>query len=280
MANYRQVHTKIWKDGWFLDLKPAHKLFFIYLFTNDCASISGIYELPKRVMSFEAGLTSKEIDAAFEVFAEARKALYQDGVVWIVNLRKYHETASPKVQTRIENDVLGIKDCELKGIYCEAYGIDTVSSDMVSIPPYKSKSKSTSSITSKSGNGGSGGKGAEPEKPDVYSEMRQEWAALFPGKPQPRADNKGLMGKVQTRLRVEHFAQNWRSAMQRATKSKFLNDGGFFDFAWFVKNDENYEKCLNGNYDNSANQLNQRPTSQSLGLDAVRRQLGGVDDNL
>jgi hypothetical protein len=253
-----------------LDLKPAHKLFFIYLFTNDCASISGIYELPKRVMSFESGLSPKEIDAAFKIFAEAQKALYQDGVVWIVNLRKYHETGSPKVQTRIENDVSGVRNCELKGIYCETYGMDMVSDDRVLIPP--NKSKSTITVESKSNNGGSGGK---VEKLDVYSEMRHEWAALFPDKPQPRVDNKGLQGKVRTRIKVEHFRQNWRLAMQRASKSKFLNEGGFFDFTWFVKNPDNYEKCLNGNYDNRASPGSQRPSTLDNSMAAIKRARGG-----
>ena len=150
MANFRQVHTKIWKDDWFLDLKPIHKLFFIYLFTNERASLAGIYELPMRVMSFESGLSPKEIDGAFQVFTEAQKAHYMGGVVWVMSLRRYHETSSSKVQTRILKDLAEVKECELKGIYCELYGIDTLSVEKngVSIPPYTS---SIVSSTSKKG---------------------------------------------------------------------------------------------------------------------------------
>jgi hypothetical protein len=152
MANFRQVHTKIWKDDWFLDLQAEHKLFFIYLFTNEMASISGIYELSQRVMSFESGLTQKEIQAAFQEFQKAGKAYYDDGVVWIANLRKYHETSSNLVQTRIIKDITAVKDCPLKESYCEAYGIDRVSveSNGVSIPPYTYKSTYTSKYKSKS----------------------------------------------------------------------------------------------------------------------------------
>lgn len=141
MANFRQVHTRIWKDNWFLELDPTHKLFFIYLFTNECASISGIYELSKRVMSFESGLMMSEIDAAFEAFGQANKAFYQDGVVWVRNLRKYHETQSPKVQSKIQADVDAVKECELKVIYCKEYGIDRVS-----IPPYTYSVVSSKSV--------------------------------------------------------------------------------------------------------------------------------------
>ena len=104
MRKFRQVHTKIWKDSWFCELQSSHKLFFIYLFTNELASISGIYELSKRVMQFESGLSYAEIDAAFAEFESAGKAYFRDGVVLVPSLRKYHETKSPKVQTAIRKD--------------------------------------------------------------------------------------------------------------------------------------------------------------------------------
>lgn len=130
MGNYRNIHSKIWKDDWFLELEIPHKLFFIYLFSNESASLAGIYELSIRVMSFESGLTIPEIKEAFAVFEKDDKAYYRDGVVWIRNFRKYHNYTSSKVMTRIEKDLEQLKDCELKRIYCELYGID-----MVSIPP-------------------------------------------------------------------------------------------------------------------------------------------------
>lgn len=154
MAKYRQVHTKIWKDTWFCELSAMHKLFFIYLFTNEMASISGLYELSKRVMSFESGLSFGEIDSAFEEFTRAKKAYYQEGVVMVPSLRKYHETQSPKVQTAIVNDYRAVRDCELKGMYYELYGIDRVY-DTLSIPRYSS---SISSSDSSSSNGSSNGK--------------------------------------------------------------------------------------------------------------------------
>lgn len=126
MAKYRQVHVHIWKDSWFLDLDPKHKLFFIYLFTNERASISGIYELSKRVMAFESGLTFSEIDDALQAFEAQGKAHYDDGVVWIPNLRKYHESKSPKVVKFIEEDVGSLKDCKLKSMYMNLYSMDTV----------------------------------------------------------------------------------------------------------------------------------------------------------
>jgi hypothetical protein len=82
-----------------------------------------------------------------------------------------------------------------------------------------------------------------------YHEIRLAWSELFPDKPQPRPDNKTLQGKVKTRMRSPHFRDNWRAAMQRASRSTFCNGGPWFDLAWFVKNDGNYEACLSGKYD-------------------------------
>ena len=179
MTSFRQIHTKIWKDDWFLELEPMNKLFFIYLFSNEQASISGIYELAMRVMSFESGLTMPEIKDAFELFQDARKAFYADGVVWVPNLRKYHETQSPKVQTKILKDLAAVKDCNLKGIYCDTYGIDRVSNgiDSVCIPPYMYTytSKSSSNSTSKGGAGGKYDSHAENQPPP---EVNQALTAL------------------------------------------------------------------------------------------------------
>ena len=158
MSNYRQIHTKIWKDAWFLDLEPAQKLFFIYLFSNERASLAGIYELPLRVMSFETGIPMQEINEALDTFSDNQKAYYEDGVLWLTSFRKYHDNPSPKVQTRIIKDLKDVKDCRLKGIYCKLYGIDTVSIDenSVSIPPITITTTSTTvnSITDKGGLGG------------------------------------------------------------------------------------------------------------------------------
>lgn len=129
MANYRQIHVKMWKqDGWFLDLGPMEKLLFIYCFSNECASIAGIYELPRRVIEFETGLSSEFVTKTLQDFERDGKVYYQDGVIWVKNLRKYNENTSPKVLTRIENDIASIPDCELKRQYIQYHnGIDTVS---------------------------------------------------------------------------------------------------------------------------------------------------------
>ncbi len=130
MANYRQIHVSIWKDEWFMELNPQEKVLFIYLFSNESTSLTGLYKLPMRVIAFETGLKKDFILSTLEKFSQAGKVHYQDGIVWVVNLSRYHQTKSPKVDIRKAKDIDGIPDCELKRLYLDwniqyRYTIDT-----------------------------------------------------------------------------------------------------------------------------------------------------------
>ncbi len=107
-----------------------------------------------------------------------------------------------------------------------------------------------------------------------YHEIRLHWLALFPDKPKPREANKTLEGRAKTRMKSAHFRDNWQPALLRAAKSSFLLSGTFFDLAWFLKNDGNYEKCLNGNYDDHENGTGPRQTKVDRSIDTVNRMLG------
>lgn len=87
-----------------------------------------------------------------------------------------------------------------------------------------------------------------------YQDIRLQWITLFPDKPKPRENNQTLSGKVKTRMKCAYFRKNWKIALERASQSRFLSTGGFFDLSWFLKNDDNWEKCLNGNYDDKKGQ--------------------------
>ena len=89
----------------------------------------------------------------------------------------------------------------------------------------------------------------DKNKQSVYKEMLDAWSELFPEKPQPRSNTESLRLKVTTRIKSPAFLEKWHAAMERASKSTFCQGSGWFDFGWFVQNDTNYEKCLNGKYD-------------------------------
>lgn len=149
MANYRQIHTQIWRDNWFLDLEPDEKLLFIYLFSNDNSNLAGLYELHEKIIALETGLAKERIHEIIAKFEADKKVLYKDGIVWIVNMQRYHSNAGEKVRRNIELIVEGIPDCYVKQQYCIANEIEpknTLSENKNTL----SHSKSKSNLKSKS----------------------------------------------------------------------------------------------------------------------------------
>ena len=93
----------------------------------------------------------------------------------------------------------------------------------------------------------------EPKKKDIkeytpFNILLETWKELFPNKPQPRKGNKTLRKRVNIRWKDKWFRENWKEAMMRASKSPHLNNESWFNLDFFVKNDENAEKCFNRVY--------------------------------
>jgi hypothetical protein len=108
-------------DQWFANLRPDFKLLFIYLFSNERASVCGLYELPLRVMSFETGLDNDTILTGFDEFARADKVLYEPAtsIVYVRNMFKYQGSGSPQVKKRIEADLKAVPECGLKTLWLQ-----------------------------------------------------------------------------------------------------------------------------------------------------------------
>lgn len=138
MMAYRQIHTQIWKDTWFLDLEPQEKLLFIYLFSNDNTNLIGLYEISLKIIAFETGLDMQTVKACFDKFQAAGKVVYEGGYLWVVNLRRYNENRSPHVLKRIEFEISQIPSTPLKIRYQQANNMPIDSIDTVS-PPYDEK---------------------------------------------------------------------------------------------------------------------------------------------
>lgn len=134
MADYRSVQTRMWReDDWFQELDVEARLFWIYLFTNPSASPAGIYRLPLRTMAFESGVSHEAAQGLMRQFADDNKAHYEDGVVWVVNMRRLQFPTlidgSKEWQTavRIQRDIDMIPDrCALKARYLAHSGYPIV----------------------------------------------------------------------------------------------------------------------------------------------------------
>jgi hypothetical protein len=85
----------------------------------------------------------------------------------------------------------------------------------------------------------------------LYREILSEWSELFPDKTQPKENNAKNVKKTATRMGDSGFAENWRAALRRASRSTFCNAGGWFQLAWFLASEEHWTNCHAGNYDDT-----------------------------
>ena len=83
----------------------------------------------------------------------------------------------------------------------------------------------------------------------IFNELKTEWKRLLPKKPQPRKLGDKNRAHLKARIKDDFFIENWLVAMTKASKSMFLNENGFFTLWWFIENDDNWQKCFDGNYD-------------------------------
>lgn len=99
---YRYVNTRYWNDALIASLAPLEKLLFIYLITNEHTNISGIYELPLKIMAMETGIDEHRIEK--ELFpAIGEKIRYIENYVVVKNFVKYQYSTSKLVREGILN---------------------------------------------------------------------------------------------------------------------------------------------------------------------------------
>jgi uncharacterized protein YdbL (DUF1318 family) len=84
----------------------------------------------------------------------------------------------------------------------------------------------------------------EEEEINPVTVLLSAWGDLFPKKPQPKPETPAIKDKVKARWKSTHFRENWQQAMAAAARSPTCQAESWFDFKFFVKNDENYQKCL------------------------------------
>lgn len=129
MAEFRTIHSKMWRDSWYTDLDVEGKLLWVYLITNSAASLTGIYYMTVKFAAFETGLGQERVQTLLSQFVLSGKIEYENDVIWIRRMRRYQgaNESSPKIKTRIEKDLAEIPDCKVKRLYIAQYPIDTVS---------------------------------------------------------------------------------------------------------------------------------------------------------
>ncbi len=91
---YRQIATRIWEDGYTLDLNDKEFRAFVYFFTNHKVNMVGIYELPDRIIRSTLGATLEELNKIKKKFETDRKYFFFNGWVFINNFHKHNHYSS------------------------------------------------------------------------------------------------------------------------------------------------------------------------------------------
>lgn len=142
MANNKQryVNTRFWNDGYVSELDPIEKLLFIYFITNEHTNISGVYELPLKVVAMETGIDRLMIEKILPRLTD--KIGYTEGYVVVKNFIKHQETGSELVKKGIVNclkdlDKSFLESIVNKGLYVvDKYYIDTLSIQYTKVSNY------------------------------------------------------------------------------------------------------------------------------------------------
>ena len=90
---YRTICTQLWTDKKVQRLTVHGKLLFVYLITNPHTHLSGIYYLPKELITKETGLSNALSDTLFNTLSapEMDLAYYdaENSIVFVINMFRY-----------------------------------------------------------------------------------------------------------------------------------------------------------------------------------------------
>ena len=91
--------------------------------------------------------------------------------------------------------------------------------------------------------------GVPDERQIEWFAFIEGWEKCFPKKAQPRKTNTSLKNKFYARFKDAGFRAKWKSALWVSRDRKFLQSEGWFKAKWFLHNNDNYEKLIDGTFD-------------------------------
>lgn len=91
---FRIVYTEFWNDPKVMeDMTPEDKYFYLYLLTNPCTNMIGIYRIVKKQMAFDLGYSIESVNSLMDRFINSHKLiLYNENTkeICIKNYGKYN----------------------------------------------------------------------------------------------------------------------------------------------------------------------------------------------
>jgi len=123
MAKYRQLYTEFWSDSFVLELTSEEKFFYLYLLTNTKTTQCGIYELSKKFIETEIGLSSETVEKLINSFCKYNKILYCEETkeIMILNWMKYNVPKSINGIKCVQYEFKKVKQIEFLKILFNKY---------------------------------------------------------------------------------------------------------------------------------------------------------------
>lgn len=112
MSLFRNIHTTYWTDTFIMDLEPEEKYFYLYLLTNPMTKACGIYQISKKLMEFETGLSKEKVNTYLKKFIECNKIRYSEehNELYIINFLKYNSNSSPNTIKCLNKEFNEVKE--------------------------------------------------------------------------------------------------------------------------------------------------------------------------
>lgn len=183
----RYINTKFWNDNYVSELDPIEKLLFIYFLTNEHTNISGVYEIPLKVVAMETGIDKDMVTKTIPRFKE--KMVYVRGFIVIKNFLKHQETKSDLtikgivncwkemdtdfLETIIKSGFYDIKVGEVEGAYKEHIRVSKYLDSNLDLDSYMSTPQEEDTKPSK---------GGEKETPQIYNKRFEDFWQIYPEK--------------------------------------------------------------------------------------------------
>lgn len=117
MAIYRNIQMSFWTDRKVSEeLSADEKYIFLYLMTNPHTNLAGCYEVGKKTIAKETGLSQKRVESVIELLKEKNIIDYCENTseIYIKHWYKYNWTTSEKFCKPLIADITDIKCEEFK----------------------------------------------------------------------------------------------------------------------------------------------------------------------
>jgi len=86
---YKLIRDSYWTDPKVNELNPYEKLIFLYLISNPHVHFSGVYYLPKKIISIETGISNRCVEKSLDVLIKKNFVNYNSNTIWVKNMLKH-----------------------------------------------------------------------------------------------------------------------------------------------------------------------------------------------